>query len=471
MGDVTMLNISQVAPMLKEGKISPVELLDMCMKRIKALNGEYNAYVHLMEEEAYASAKQAEADIKAGKYRGPLHGVPVALKDLFYTKGVPTTGGSELMKDFIPEFNGTVVQRLIDAGVVVTGKTNTHEWAFGPTTEESCFGPSRNPWNPKKITGGSSGGSGIAAATGMAFVAMGSDTGGSIRIPAAFCGVVGFKPSYGLASLHGIIGLSFNLDHPGPLCRSIFDAALAMDAITGPDPLDPCPGRLSTPPTQFAKGLEGVEDLKGKTIGVPTNFFFDKTDREIEKLVLAAIENMKALGATIRHIEIPGLEMVPDASTVLMFAEAAHAHRERFPKHADKYQPGVRQRLEQGNKYAAVEYINALKQREQIIAAWEKTLLEVDAVVAPTCPIPAYDIGLWEIEARGKVEQARPMCTYHTRLANVTGSPAASVPCGLTSAGLPAGLMVMGRRGDDLGVMRISFAYEKHNPYPQFEAR
>ena len=469
MSDITMMSIAQVAPMLKERKISPVELLDACMKRTRALNSELNAYICLMEEEAYASARQAETDISAGRYRGALHGIPVALKDLFYTKGIPTTVGSELMKDFIPEFNGTVVQRLIDAGAVITGKTNTHEWAFGPTTEESYFGPSRNPWNPRKITGGSSGGSSVAAATGMAFVAMGSDTGGSVRIPAAFCGTVGFKPSYGLASLHGTVGLSFNLDHPGPLCRSIVDAALTMDAITGPDPFDPCPGRLLTSPTQFTKNLEATDNLKGKTIAVPTNFFFDKTDYEIEKLVLNAIENLKMLGAVIKYIEIPDLEMVPDASTVILFAEAAHSHQERFLKYADRYQPGVRQRLEQGNKYTAVEYINALKQREQIITTWEKTLKEIDAVVAPTCPIPAYDIGLLEIETRGKVEQARAMCTIHTRLANVTGSPAVSLPCGLTSTGLPAGFMVMGRPGDDFGVMQISYAYEKHNPYLQLK--
>jgi aspartyl-tRNA(Asn)/glutamyl-tRNA(Gln) amidotransferase subunit A len=437
------------------------------LKRTEALQGKLNAYIYLMADEARKAAKTAESEVKKN-YKGPLHGIPVALKDLYYTKGIPTTGGSGLMVDFRPDFNGTIVQRLIDSGAVIMGKTNTHEWAFGPTTEESFFGPSRNPWNPKKITGGSSGGSAIAAATGMAYVAMGSDTGGSVRIPSAFCGTVGFKPTYGLASLNGIIGLSLNLDTPGPLTRSVMDAALAMDAYAGPDPLDPCPGRLSGPFPKFAESLKGVDNLKGKVIAVPTNFFFDKTDYEVEKLVMKGVEAMKALGAEVRYMKIPGVERVTEVSTVILFAEAAHAHQERFAKYPDKYQPGVRARLEQGGAYKAVEYINALQEREKIMADWESALTGIHGVVAPTCPIPAYDIGLpspWKIQTRGKTEEGRAMCTLHTRLANTAGCPALSVPCGLTSEGLPAGLMIMGRRGDDAGVLQLGYAYEKHNPF------
>jgi aspartyl-tRNA(Asn)/glutamyl-tRNA(Gln) amidotransferase subunit A len=345
------------------------------------------------------------------------------------------------------------------------GKTNTHEWAFGPTTEESFFGPSRNPWNPDKITGGSSGGSAIAAATGMAYVAMGSDTGGSIRIPSAMCGTVGFKPTYGLSSLNGIIGLSFTLDTPGPLTRSVMDVALAMDAYGGPDPFDPCPGRLSGPFPKFAESLEKVNSLKSKIIAVPTNFFFDKTDHEVEKLVMKGISAMRDLGADVKYIEIPSLELVPNVSTTILFSEAAHCHQERFAKNPDKYQPGVKARLEQGGAYKAVEYIDALKGHEKIMVDWERALTGIDGVVVPTCPIPAYDIGLsapWNIQTRGKTEEGHMMCTYHTRIANTAGVPAISIPCGLTSEGLPVGLMIMGRRGDDVGVLQLGYAYEKH---------
>lgn len=465
--DITMMTMSEVASIIKAGKISPVEVVDACLKRTEALQGKLNAYVYLMADEAKKAAKRAESEVKKN-YRGPLHGIPIALKDLYYTKGIPTTGGSGLMADFRPDFNGTIVQRLIDAGAIIMGKTNTHEWAFGPTTEESFFGPSRNPWNPKKHPGGSSGGSAIAAATGMAYVGMGSDTGGSIRIPAAMCGAVGFKPTYGLSSLNGIIGLSYTLDTPGPLTRSVMDAALAMDAYAGPDPLDPCPGRLSGPFPKFAESLKGVDNLKGKVISVPTNFFFDKTDYEVEKLVLKGVAAMKDLGAEVRYIEIPSLELVPDVSTVILFSEAAHCHRDRFAKFPDKYQPGVKARLEQGGAYKAVEYIDALKGREKIMAVWERALTGIDGVVVPTCPIPAYDIGLpapWNIQTRGKTEGGRAMLTHHTRLANTAGIPAMSIPCGLTSDGLPVGLMIMGRRSDDVGVLQLGYAYEKHNQF------
>jgi aspartyl-tRNA(Asn)/glutamyl-tRNA(Gln) amidotransferase subunit A len=465
--EITLMTMAEVASLIKAGKISPVEVVDACLKRTEALQGKLNAYVYLMADEAKKAAKRAESEVKKN-YKGPLHGIPIALKDLYYTKGIPTTGGSGLMADFRPDFNGTIVQRLIDAGAIIMGKTNTHEWAFGPTTEESFFGPSRNPWNPKKHPGGSSGGSAIAAATGMAYVGMGSDTGGSIRIPAAMCGAVGFKPTYGLSSLNGIIGLSYTLDTPGPLTRSVMDAALAMDAYAGPDPLDPCPGRLSGPFPKFAESLKGVDNLKGKVISVPTNFFFDKTDYEVEKLVLKGVAAMKDLGAEVRYIEIPSLELVPDVSTVILFSEAAHCHRDRFAKFPDKYQPGVKARLEQGGAYKAVEYINALKGREKIMAVWERALTGIDGVVVPTCPIPAYDIGLpapWNIQTRGKTEGGRAMLTHHTRLANTAGIPAMSIPCGLTSDGLPVGLMIMGRRSDDVGVLQLGYAYEKHNQF------
>ena len=474
MSDITMLSMAEVASMLKDRKISPLEVLDACMKRTKSLNGELNAYNLLMEDEAFAAAKQAETDIAAGKYKGALHGIPIALKDLFYTKGIPTTAGSELMRDFRPTHNGTVVQRLIDAGAVITGKTNTHEWAFGSTTEESCFGPTRNPWNTKKIVGGSSGGSAVAAATGMAYVAMGSDTGGSVRIPAAMCGTVGFKPSYGAASLYGIIALSWNLDHPGPLTRSVEDAAIAMDHITGHDPLDPCAARSSDGPTRYAAGLNAAKDLKGRVIGVPENFFFDKTNYDVEKSIRAAIKNLKTLGAEIRYLTIPALDLVPDASTTILFSDAAFLHKECYSQHPDKFQRGVRLRLDQGGKYTAVQYLQALKERETVMTAWEQALADIDAVVAPTCPITAYDIGLpepWDIQTRGRTEPGRSMCTQHTRLSCMTGSPALSVPCGFGDDGMPIGLMFMGSRNDDLNVLQIGHVYEQNFPYTLWGSR
>lgn len=468
MNDITMMTMEQVAGMIERQEISPVDLVDACLKRTKELQPELNAYVYIMESEARKDAKIAEEEIKRGNYKGKMHGIPVALKDLYYTKGIPTTGSSAVLRDFVPDYDGTIVERLKNAGAIIMGKTNTHEFAFGPTTEDSCFGPTCNPWNPRKHPGGSSGGSGVAAATGMAYVAMGTDTGGSVRIPASMCGTVGFKPSYGLASLHGIIALSFNLDHPGPLCRSVADAAITMDTITGTDSLDPCPGAIKGGHTHFYQGLSGVTDLKGKVIGIPTNFFFDKTDFEVERVINEGIKHLKELGAEIRYLAIPSLELVTDASTCIMFSEAAFLHKDMYPSQKEKYQPGVAERLEQGNGYTAVQYIQAIKNREKIMESWETTLNEIDAVVTPTCPITAYDRGLtppWKIVTRGQTELGKPMCTYHTRLANMTGGPALSIPVGFSNEGLPVGMMIMGRRNDDLEVLKIGYAYEKHYPY------
>lgn len=467
--DISMLSIDEAAKLIRTGKVSPVDLVDACVDKVKKYQPACNAYVYFLEERAREEAKKAAIEIKRND-RGPLHGIPIGLKDIFFTKGIPTTAGSELMRNFIPDYNGTIVQRLEDAGTILLGKTNTHEWAFGPTTEESCFGPSRNPWNTERITGGSSGGSAVAVATGMAFMAMGSDTGGSIRIPASFCGTVGFKPTYGLASLYGVVGLSFNLDHPGPLARSVKDVAYVMDAIMGYDAKDPCPGRWTKNFPHMANSLSEHSLLNGKKIGVPSNFFFDKADYEVESIVRAGISRLHELGANIYPVEIPMLEYVPEVSTIILFAEAAYTHQNLFAEKKDQYKQGVRERIQQGLNYSAVDYINAIKDREKIVASWENTLQDLDAVIAPTCPITAYQIGMdppWSITVRDKIENGRTMCTYNTRLSNLTGGPALSIPCGLTSEGLPVGMMLMGKRGDDVDVLKIGYAYEQYCGFPK----
>ena len=464
MNDVTMMNLAEVAKLVRERKVSPVELVDACLARTDLLQGELNAFITLLADEARQQAKTAEAEVKTN-YKGYLHGIPVALKDLFHIKGVPTTAGSELMVDFIPDLNATVTQRLLDAGAIIMGTTNTHEWALGPTNEESYFGPSRNPWNSKKISGGSSGGSAVAVATGMTYMAMGTDAGGSINIPSSMCGNVGLKPTNGLASIYGMLPISFNLDHPGPMTRSVLDAAITMDYITGTDEKDPCPGRIAAPPTDFANDLLGNSGLKGFTIGIPENFFFDKTVPEVEQLVRKAAQALKDLGVTVREIHIDGLELIPSATGTILACEAAYAHRERFSRYADKYLAGVRARIEKGMHTSAVEYINALKDRERIKASWAKTMEGLNAVIVPTVPMPAYDIGLWEVELKGKVEDARTMCGYHTRLANAAGIPALSFSVGFTNDALPVGAMLLGRYRGDGELLRIAHEYEKNSPF------
>ncbi len=462
--DITMLGIREVSTMIKNKEISPVEIVEECIKRTKKLQPELNAYITFLKDEAKEKAKIVEKEIMARGPKNLLHGIPIALKDLFFTKGILTSAGSEFLSNFKPDYDSTITDRLNKAGTILMGKTNLHEWAFGPTNEDSYYGATRNPWDSTRITGGSSGGSAIVVATGMAYLAMGTDTGGSIRIPAAMCGIVGFKPTYGLASSYGVIPLSFTLDHPGPMARSVYDIGLAMDAISGYDSKDPCPGKYKGKKIDFSKGLDEIEDLKGIRIGIPMNFYFDKVDYEIEKLVKIAISNLEKIGATIENIEIPYLDRVPEISSIIMYPEVASHHKERLERYPDGYKKDVKARLEQGIKYRATEYILALQEREKISNAWDKIMSGVDVVVAPTVPIAAYKIGTKEIITRGKEESAREMCVRHTRFANVTGCPALSIPCGLTTEGLPAGIMIMGANYNDNMVLKIGYAYEKHYP-------
>lgn len=277
MSDISMMPLWKAAQLLASHEVSPVELEEECRKNTERLNDRLLAFCTPTPDIAREQAKRAETEILAGGQKNALHGIPYGVKDMFYTKGIRTTAGSRFLENFVPDYSATAVQRCEDSGAVLMGKTNTHEWAFACNTR-SFFGESRNPYAPEHTPGGSSGGSAIAVATGMSYMALGTDTGGSIRTPASFCGVVGFKPTYGLTSQYGVIPLSYSLDHIGCITRSVMDAALVMDHITGYDANDPCPARIEDEPTQFAAALKNVHDLKGKIVGVPENFFQDKLD-------------------------------------------------------------------------------------------------------------------------------------------------------------------------------------------------
>lgn len=462
-----MMPIWEASSLIGQKKISPLELVEEAIRRTQALGGELNAYVTTLFDEAQQEAKKLEA----GRYTGRkslLYGIPIALKDLFYTKGVLTSAGSELLADFKPDYDATITKRLRGAGAILMGKTNTSEFAFSASGELSFRGPTRNPWNPKLISGGSSGGSAIAVATGMAYMAMGSDTGGSIRIPAALCGVVGFKPSRGLTSLYGVVPASFTLDHTGPLARSVMDIAITMDLITGFDEYDPSPVRYKSGPSEFVEALKGSDDLKGVVVGVPENYFFDKTDEDVEKLVRSAIGELRELGATIKPLTIPYLDIVPETSVVILLSETAQYHQSAFriQERTSGYNPGIKSRIEHGLTFTAAEYITALQNRDKLTRAWEEACSSADVIAVPSLPMAAYEIGTTEIVLKGQKEPAKFMCDHHTRLANIIGAPALSVPCGLTSKGLPAGLMLMGKAGGDAAVLKAGYVYEKHHPFP-----
>jgi len=472
MNDLALMSMYEVSKLIQSHEVSPVDLVDACIKKTERYQDRLFAYITFLGGQAREDAKTAEQEIMLHGPKSPMHGIPFALKDLFYTKDILTSAGSMFLKDFKPGHNATVVQRMLDAGAIHMGKLNLHSWAFAAHCE-SQYGQSRNPWDPSRIPGGSSGGSGIAAATGMAYIAMGTETGGSIRIPASLCGCVGYKPTYGLTSQEGVIPLSYTLDHIGPLCRSVMDAAITADIITGFDPNDPCPDRYRGAHTRFAQELEGVSSMKGMRVGIPANFFFEKCAEETEKVFWTAVEKMKALGAAVVEIEIPMVERVPEASGVILFSEAAHYHKERYLSNPDGFSPMDQSRLRQGMNYTVLQYIDAMLLREKIRRSWVEACKAVDVIAVPTTATPAFKIGTSDemasmtVEVKGRPENVNESIVRHVRVGTMTGVPAVSIPVGFTSdAHLPVGLSFYGNdRFQDLNVLKAAWAYERNYPF------
>lgn len=471
MPSISQMTISEVSALMQARKLSPLELVEEAIQTTHRLQGSLNAYITFLEDQARARAAHLTSQMPRDLTNQPLFGIPYGLKDLYYTKDVLTTAASSLFSDFRPDFDCTVVNRLEEAGAVLMGKQNLQELACGATGTSSYYGPMRNPYDPTKICGGSSGGSAIAVATGMNYFAMGSDSGGSIRIPAALCGVVGYKPSQGLISLHGVMPLSESLDHAGPLTRSVLDAAIVMDAITGFDPLDTSPNSYTGAPTHFFEHLKNCDRFDGVTIGIPEDYFFDKTEEDVEALVRQAIGQLEDLGAVLRPVRFNFLNDLPEISFVIALSEAAWSYREELANAGARMSPFIRNRLQTGADLTAVSYLSAVRRREEIIRCWNEIMTQVDAVVCPTLPITAFSIeGDMQVTVRGKQEDGLTLCTYHTRLSNLTGAPALSVPVGLASNNLPVGMMIMGAAGKDFDVLKIGHIYEKHAPfsYPEF---
>ena len=471
MKPVSQMTISELSAMIQAGKISPSELVEEAIGITHRLQGVLNPYITFLEEDARARAAVLTENLPDDLERRPLYGIPMGLKDLYYTKDIPTTAGCELFSSFRPAFDSTVTARLEQAGAVLMGKHNLQELACGATGSASYYGPTGNPYDSSRISGGSSSGSAVAVATGMNTFAMGSDSGGSIRIPAALCGVVGFKPSQGLVSLHGVMPLSESLDHAGPLTRSVLDAAIVLDAITGFDPRDTAPNRYTGKPTQFARALKTADRLDGKTIGIPETFFFDKTDESIEKLILNAVDCLRELGAKVRPVRFDFLQDLPEISFAVALSEAAWSYRHVLAQEGHRLSPFIRNRLQTGANISAVEYLDAAHRRAEITEQWNRVMQDVDIVICPTVPLTAFPIeGDMQVQIRGQKEDGLTLLTYHTRLANLTGAPALTIPVGLAADGLPAGMMIMGALGHDLDVLKVGHAYEKHAPfsYPLF---
>lgn len=448
--------ITELAPRLRKKEISPVEVTDAVLDRITAVEGRVKAYITVTADEARRAAKAAEMAILAGSYLGPLHGIPVAVKDLYYTRGIKTTAGSKILESFVPDYDAAVVERLKRAGAVIVGKANTHEFAMNTWTP-----PTRNPWDLDRIPGGSSGGSGAAVAASECIAAVGTDTGGSIRIPSALCGTVGLKPTFGRVSRHGVVPLAWTCDHAGPMTKTVGDAALMLGWMAGYDARDSATVRLPVP--NYSRALTG--DVKGLRVGVPSNYFFDNIDPEVEGAVRAAITALEGLGASTREVSFPQLASMAITHACIVLTEAATYHERWLRERPDDYAPDVRFSLEWGKLFMGIDYVQAQRVRELIRQDFADVLRQVDVIAAPTVPAPASKVGEDPITIKGNKEGLIGAHIRLNRPSNHTGLPAISVPCGFTAAGLPIGLQLIGRGFDEATVLRAAHAYEATTPW------
>ena len=455
-------SIREAAAEIHSGIITPTELVMETIERIDEQDSEIQAFITVMREQALKEAEQSERELRTGLYRSQLHGIPIAIKDIIAVKDVRLTAGSKVLADYIASEDAMVVEQLRKSGAIIIGKTATFEFAYGPYSP-----PARNPWDHTRTTGGSSGGSAAAVVAGMCSGAIGTDTGGSIRIPAACCGVTGLKPTYGRVSCYGVIPLSWSLDHVGPLGRGAEDCGILFDAIAGYDPRDP--NSMSGPPGQASATLIGGAEgrsplsLQGLKIGLPQDSFVGPLDPEVRQAWRAALLVLKEEGAEVVDVELPRPSM--DMYRTIQMPEASLAHIQKgwLTDHLDAYTERTRERLLQGQKIAAVDYLLAQHERRIFSSAVRAVMQRVDALILPTTPVPAIPIEQMDqdISIEGVTENATLALLSLTMPFNLTGLPACSFPAGFTANGLPIGLQVVGKPFEEATVLRIAHAYQQ----------
>ena len=461
--DLCYLSAGELSQLIRKREVSPVEVVKAHLARVEALEPALNSFITLLPEQAMGEANVAEHEIQSGQYRGPLHGIPIGLKDLFYVKGVRNTSGSKIFDHFIPDYDSTLALKLREAGAILLGKLNLHQFAYGPTGENPDYGNMHNPWDRDRIPGGSSGGSASATASGQCTLAMGTDTGGSIRIPSALCGLVGLKPTYGRLSRYGMTVLSWSQDHPGPMTRTVEDCALVMNAVAGYDPRDPSSSNRSIP--DFTQSL--TENIKGLRVGVPKGPFEDPVDPEVEHFVRDAIELLDRLGAVIHEISWPLYHESKSISSTILMAEATAYHSQLMKRQGSRLDPKVRLRLEAGLLISAVDYLQAQRARRLFYQQSCDLFKGVDLLAGPTVPITACNIGTEEVRIGSTLSGVIPILTQHTRPYNLNGFPAITVPCGFSKNGLPIGFQLAGKPFDEETVLRAAFAYEQATDWHQ----
>jgi aspartyl-tRNA(Asn)/glutamyl-tRNA(Gln) amidotransferase subunit A len=469
--NILNLTIKDLSKLISAREVSPVELIEATLERIAKLNPTLNAFITVLEDSARRDAKNAELLIKEGKYKGPLHGIPISLKDLIYVKGVKSTSGSKILSNFIPDYDSTVVKKLKDAGAIIVGMNNTHEFACGITNINPHYGSSKNPWDINRMSGGSSGGSAVAVSAGMTPASIGTDTSGSIRVPSSLCGLFGLKPTYGRVSKYGVQELAPSIDHIGPIARSTWDIAAVLQTIAGYDKLDNSTVDLPVP--EFSKSIldgESMEDKKSNKfrVGIPLEFFFDLIDSRVMHTIEKFVDRLQGCGISTSPVHVEQTDKIFDSWRAVRLGESAAVHEQWIKTRREEYGQNVVVMLEKGMEVTAVEYINAHKSRMEIKTAFLKAMTDYDALMVPTTIIPAPLLDDTTVKINEDTIEVYQALSRLTTVFDITGLPAMNVPAGLIvikggeKNKLPIGVQLVGRPFDEETLLKISNIYDEH---------
>ena len=469
--DLTTLTLRELSSLISSRRISCVELIDQTLGKIRRLNPMLNAFITITEDSARRDAKHADSLIRRGKYLGPLHGIPISVKDLIYIKGVRSTSGSKILSDFVPTYDSTVITKLRSAGAIIVGTNNTHEFACGITNINPHFGSSINPWDTTRISGGSSGGSAVAVSAGMSSATIGTDTSGSIRVPSSLCGIFGLKPTYGRVSKYGVMPLAPSIDHIGPLARSAWDIAAILKIIAGHDPHDGSSAAVPVP--DYLKDIlrktsllaaNGSEKNRGKDfkLAIPKQFFFDIIDPKVMDVFTEFVEKITACGISTSRVDMKSTEKIGDTWRAFRLGESAATHSEWVSARRQDYGDDVIKMLDKGMQITAVHYINAHKWKEEIKQSFLRAVEGYDAMLVPTTIIPAPLLNQNEVNIGDKMHEVYPSLSRLTTVFDVTGLPALNVPAGFVGDRLPVGVQLVGRPFEESQILKIAYIYEQY---------
>ncbi len=456
-------SIQTLSSEIRDGKLSPVEIVEACLERIGELNGSLDAFITVLAAQSRVTAKVAEKEINEGRYRGPLHGIPFAIKDVICAQGVRCTAGSKIMSDFVSQVDATSVARMKNAGAILIGTNNTHEFACGITNVNPHFGSSKNPWNQSRLSGGSSGGSAVSVSADMVPVSLATDTSGSIRVPSSLCGVVGLKPTYGRVSKFGIIDLAPSLDHVGCITKSVWDAAAVLQTIAGQDPLDPSSENKNVP--DYIKAIETKEnEFKKQSVGIPKEYFFDHLNPEVEKIFFDFVDTLISMDiSSVTDVHLKEADKIYESWRPLRLGESAEIHQHWLNTRSEEYGDDVRKMLIQGTEVSAIEYIRAQRFRKELRNDFMRLLGDENVLIIPTTPIAAPTFNEQTIEIGGKTLQIYQTLSRQTIAFDSTGLPVISIPIGFTKDKLPIGAQIIGSPFAEEKILSLAYAYERLN--------